>query len=268
MGETSVLIRGAGDIASGIAHRLFRCGFSVYMTEIPAPTSIRRKVAFSEAVYDGEAEVEGVKAVLARSVEDAINLSRNGLIPVLVDPDLKCLEGLKPVVLVDSILAKKNLGTRKSMAPVVIGVGPGFTAGEDCHAVVESLRGHDLGRVIMKGRAAENTGIPGEVMNYTLERVIYAPAAGRIRLVRDIGSPVNEGELIAMIGNVEVRTKIGGVLRGIIRNGFEVWKGMKIGDVDPRGIVEHCYTISDKARAIAGGVLEAALYLLNHRMFS
>lgn len=262
-GGTRVLIRGAGDIATGIGHRLFRSGFKVFMTEIPRPTCIRRKAAFSEAVYDGKAGVEGVTAVLAKNPLEATEISRKGFIPVLVDVRGKSVEAIKPLVVVDAILAKKNLGTSREMAPIVIGVGPGFNAGVDCHAVVETMRGHDLGKVITSGRAGENTGVPGEIKGYSRERVIYAPVSGRIELLCDIGDRVEPGETIAEIGGTAVKSPIEGVLRGIIRDGFDVDKGMKIGDVDPRGIKENCFSISDKARAVGGGVLEAILYMMN-----
>lgn len=261
--NTRVLIRGAGDIASGIAHRLFNSGFSVFMAETEKPSAIRRKVSFSEAVYDGRQEVEGVKAVFSKDPEEAIYTASKGYISVFVDPELAFLKDINPLVVVDAILAKKNLGTRKEMAEIVIGVGPGFEAGLDCHAVVETQRGHNLGKVIIKGKAAENSGIPGEISGFTVERVIYAPASGKIKLLKDIGNKVIKGERIALIGDVEVRTKVNGVLRGMIREGYNVFKGMKIGDVDPRGVVEYCYTISDKARAIGGGVLEAILFFMN-----
>lgn len=262
--NTKVLIRGAGDIASGIAHRLFNSDFLVFMAEIEKPSSIRRKVCFSEAVYDGEQEIEGVKAILSKDPEEALYLARKGYISVFIDPELTFLKYINPLVVVDAILAKKNLGTQKDMAKIVIGVGPGFEAGLDCHAVIETKRGHNLGKVILKGRAEENTGIPGEVMGFALERVIYAPASGKIRILKDIGSIVSKDDTVALIDDIEVKAKINGVLRGIIRDGYEVHIGLKIGDVDPTGIVENCYTISDKARAVGGGVLEAILFFMNH----
>lgn len=262
-GKPRVLIRGAGDIATGIGHRLFRCGFEVMMTEIASPTCIRRRVAFSEAVYEGITQVEGISAVLVRCPEEAVMQADKGNIPVLIDSRAECLEELKPHIVVDAILAKKNLGTFKEMAPIVIGVGPGFFAGKDCHAAVETMRGHDLGRVILHGEPEKNTGIPGEIAGITRERVIYAERAGTIRLIKDIGDIVEEKEVVAEIDGEPVCSPIKGVLRGIIRDGFHVDKGMKIGDVDPRGTVGNCFSISDKARAVAGGVLEAILFLMN-----
>lgn len=262
-GKPRVLIRGAGDIATGIGHRLFRCGFEVMMTEIASPTCIRRKVAFSEAVYDGMTQVEGINSVLVRDPEEAVLQAKSGHIPILIDPEARCREELKPQVVVDAILAKKNLGTFKEMAPIVIGVGPGFLAGNDCHAVVETMRGHNLGRVILDGEAEKNTGVPGDIIGFSRERVIYADRSGTLNLIKDIGDMVEEKEAVAEIDGDPVFSPIRGVLRGIIRDGFHVDKGMKIGDVDPRGAAENCFTISDKARAVAGGVLEAVLFFMN-----
>lgn len=260
--DVRILVRGGGDIATGIAHRLFKSGFRVFITEISRPMCVRRKVAFCEAVYDGKTEVEGVTARLAEDPEEAVRISNEGIIPILIDEKAKSIKTIKPLVVVDAIMAKKNLGLSMKMAPIVIGVGPGFHAGVDCHAVIETMRGHDLGRVITKGKARDNTGVPGDIMGFSRKRVIYAPVSGVIKLVHDIGDMVREGEVIAKINDVVVTAPIRGVLRGIIRNGFNVIRGMKIGDVDPRGVVEHCFTISDKARAVGGGVLEAVLYLM------
>lgn len=260
--NTRVLIRGAGDIGSGIAHRLFNAGFSVFMAETAKPSAIRRKVSFSEAVYEGRQEVEGVTAVFSKTPREAISATSQGYISVFVDPELTYLKAIDPLVVVDAILAKKNLGTNKKMAEIVIGVGPGFEAGVDCHAVIETQRGHNLGKVIIKGKSQEDTGIPGEISGFTAERVIYAPTSGKIKLLKDIGDKVEKGEVIAVIGDFEARTRIDGIIRGMIRDGYDVSKGMKIGDVDPRGVVEYCYTISDKARAVGGGVLEAILFFM------
>ncbi|MDI6706582.1 MAG: selenium-dependent molybdenum cofactor biosynthesis protein YqeB [Bacillota bacterium] len=259
-----VLVRGAGDIATGIGHRLYKSGFEVFMTEIERPECVRRKVAFSEAVYDGEAEVEGVKSLLAKSPAEAIKISGKGFIPVLIDAGTKSIPVINPLVVVDAIIAKKNLGTSMGLAPIVIGIGPGFFAGADCHAVIETCRGNSLGRVVLNGKALENTGIPGEILGFSRERVIYASASGVVNLIHDIGDMVKEGEPVARIRNTVINSPIGGVLRGIIRDGFSVAEGMKIGDIDPSGIVENCFGISDKARAVGGGVLEAILYFLNH----
>lgn len=256
-----VLIRGAGDIASGIALRLHRAGMQVVMTDLPAPTAIRRTVCFSQAILLGEMTVEDVTARRADSVEEAESLLRRGLIPVLADPDCACRAQLRPDALVDTILAKRNLGTKIDDAPVVVGIGPGFTAGEDCHAVIETMRGHTLGRVIYSGRAIPNTNVPGLIGGFAGERVLRAPADGAFRSVRRIGDLVKAGDVAGYVSGEPMVCTIDGVLRGLIADGIPVRKGMKSGDVDPRGNVENCYTVSDKATAVGGGVLEAILHL-------
>ena len=258
-----ILIRGAGDLASGIALRLFRCGISVVMTDLLHPTSIRRTVSFSEAIVKGETTVEGVTAKRAESAVEALKLLNNGVIPVLADPECACCAELKPHVVVDAILAKRNLGTKITDAPIVIGVGPGFTAGEDCHAVVETMRGHTLGRAIYEGSALPNTNIPGLIGGFAGERVLRAPADGTFRTAASIGDLVNEGDTVGYVGDAPMKCTISGVLRGLIADGTMVHKGMKSGDVDPRGDVSYCQTASDKALAIGGGVLEAILHFSN-----
>ena len=253
-----VLIRGAGDLASGIALRLFHAGLSVVMTEIARPTTIRRTVAFSQAVAQGKTQVEDVTALLCQ-VEDVAGVLAAGEIPVLVDPEAAAIPVLKPQVVVDAILAKKNWGTAITDAPVVIGVGPGFTAGVDCHAVVETMRGHTLGRVIWKGSALPNTNIPGLIGGFAGERVLRAPADGIFQPALEIGALVKAGDVAGYVGEKAMVCTIDGVLRGILPPDTPVRKGMKSGDVDPRGCVEHCTTASDKALAIGGGVLEAIL---------
>ncbi|AKX94828.1 selenium-dependent molybdenum cofactor biosynthesis protein YqeB [Neomoorella thermoacetica] len=261
MARELVVIKGAGDLASGVAHRLHQSGFQVIMTEIPRPTVIRRAVAFAEAVYSGEITVEGVTARLVSDPEGALRVTWQGEVAVLVDPRAEVIAALKPRVVVDAILAKTNLGTRIDQAPIVIALGPGFTAGTDAHAVIETQRGHYLGRVIWQGAAAANTGIPGEVMGYREERVLRAPVAGIFKSCKAIGDSVKAGETVATVNDVPLRAQIGGVLRGVLHDGLEVTAGQKAGDVDPRGERDYCFTISDKARAIGGGVLEAILHL-------
>lgn len=260
-----VFIRGGGDIATGIAHKLYRCGFRVLVLEIEWPTVVRRKVSFAQAIFDGETVVEGVKAVKVINEEEIFMSWENDCIPVLIDSELNILEKIKPDILVDSILAKRNLGTNKRMAPITIGVGPGFKAGEDVHVVVETNRGHNLGKLIFDGFAEPNTKIPQEVMGYTSERVLRAPCDGIIKNVFDIGDYVSKGQIVAYVNGEPVKALINGVLRGLIMNNSEVKKGLKIGDIDPRKIKEYCFTISDKARAVGGGVLEAILYLKTRR---
>ena len=255
-----VLIRSAGDLASGIALRLFRSGMQVVMTDLPQPTAIRRTVSFSQAIVYGETRVEDVTARLA-TVETVPAILEAGEIPVLADPACRCREILKPDALVDAILAKRNLGTTIQDAPVVVGVGPGFTAGEDCHAVVETMRGHYLGRVIREGSAIPNTGIPGLIGGFAGERVLRAPADGVFHQLLDIGAQVKVGDIAATVEGQPMVCTLDGVLRGILAEGTPVHKGMKAGDIDPRCAVEHCYCASDKALAVGGGVLEAILDL-------
>lgn len=256
-----ILIRGAGDIASGIALRLHRAGFGVVMTDIAHPTTIRRTVAFSDAVTSGAQTVEDITARRADTVDEAREILARGEIPVLIDPGCACRAQLHPDALVDAILAKRNLGTRITDARAVIGVGPGFTAGEDCHAVVETMRGHTLGRVYYRGTALPNTNIPGLIGGFAGERVLRAPCDGVFTAVHKIGDIVEEGETIGFVAGEAMKCTIGGVLRGVLDDGVSVKGGMKSGDVDPRGKREYCTTISDKALAVGGGVLEALLHL-------
>ena len=293
-----IICRGAGDLATGIIHRLHRAGHRVIALETDYPAAIRRQVSFCEAVYDGSAAVEGVTARLVPALTDAetdtetysgINdtpaahiasemwdssaieaVLEAGEVPLLIDPKGESIALLKPDVVVDAIIAKKNLGTTINMAPLVIGVGPGFTAGKDVHLVIESMRGHNLARIITDGMAQPNTGVPGNIAGFTSERVIHAPAAGYIYDVRKIGDIVQKGDEIARIypdkesydnalsEYVPVNATITGIIRGLIREGYYFREGFKIADIDPReGELSNCFTISDKARSIAGSVLEA-----------
>lgn len=256
-----VVIRGAGDLASGIALRLWRAHIQVVMTDIPAPTAIRRTVCFSQAIVYGETTVEDVTARRAESPEAALAVLKEGIIPVLADPEGGCIPMLRPDAVVDAILAKRNLGTKITDAPVVIGVGPGFTAGVDCHAVVETMRGHYLGRVIHAGSAIPNTGIPGLIGGFAGERVLRAPADGVFHQLLEIGAQVKMGDIAATVNGEPMVCTLDGVLRGILADGTPVHKGMKSGDIDPRCEVKHCYCASDKALAVGGGVLEAVLNL-------
>lgn len=256
-----ILIRGAGDVASGIAHRLFSCGFKVLMLDIKEPLVIRRTVSFADAIFNRISCVEGVEAILCDNISDIESAFNDDKIAVMIDEKCEIINHLDVDVLIDATLAKRNIGTSIDMAPIVIGVGPGFTAGEDVDAVVETNRGHYLGKLILEGSAMENTGAPGSILGYTVERVINAPAEGRILHTKKIGDIVKKGEIIATIEGVPVRSKLDGALRGLITNGTYVKKGLKIADTDPRGKVDYCYEISEKARAIGGGVLEGILYL-------
>ena len=254
-----VLIRGAGDLASGIALRLHHAKFQVVMTDLPQPTAIRRTVCFSQAILFGEMTVEDVTAKCAASVAEAKEILAQGCIPVLADPECSCIGELKPDVLVDAILAKRNLGTKITDAPCVIGVGPGFTVGIDCHAAVETMRGHTLGRVITEGSPIPNTNIPGLIGGFAGERVLRAPADGIFRQLLQIGDHVKQGDVAGTVNGEPMLCQIDGMLRGILADGTPVHKGMKSGDVDPRGEKSYCYLVSDKALSIGGGVLEAIL---------
>lgn len=271
-----ILIKGAGDLASGIAVRLHHCGFDVIMTETAKPTTVRRMAAFSRAVYekDGMAVLEGITGrlvsvkkagedaegqaeVLQKCIEEILAARE---IPVIVDPEVKYMSCYKPDVVVDAILAKRNLGTTMDDAPLVVGVGPGFEAGKDCHYVIETMRGHDLGRVIEEGSALPNTGVPGEVGGFSVERLIRASADGRFYPAAAIGDIVQKGQIVAYCGTDPVYAKMSGIVRGMLQDdGLFVKEGMKCGDIDARCEQYHCFTVSDKARAVAGGVLEAVL---------
>ena len=256
-----VVIRGAGDIASGIALRLFRAGMQVVMCDLAVPTSIRRTVCFSEAIRLGETRVEGVRGVLCADAAAARAAAAAGDVAVLVDPEAACVRDLAPDVLVDAILAKRNLGTTRDMAPVVIGVGPGFTAREDCDAAVETMRGHYLGRVYYEGSPIPNTAVPGLIGGYAGERVMRAPADGVFEPRAEIGAEVAAGDVCATVAGEPMHATIDGVVRGLLQAGVSVHKGMKCGDVDPRCRPEYIRTTSDKAAAVGGGVLEAILAL-------
>ena len=255
-----VLIKGAGDLATGTAVRLARAGVALVMTDLERPTAVRRTVAFSQCMYDGAAVVEGLTARRASGRAEALAALEAGEIPVLADPGADILRELPFDGVVDAILAKKNLGTAITDAPVVLALGPGFTAGADCHGVVETKRGHDLGRLLLSGSAAPNTGVPGNIGGYTDERLIRAPADGSFEPLAAIGDRVEEGEPVARVAGEVVCARLTGVVRGMLPTGLPVTKGMKAGDIDPRCEARHCFTVSDKARAIGGGVLEGLLY--------
>ncbi len=255
------VVRGGGDLGTGIVHRMKRSGFDVVILEAERPLSVRRTVSFSEAVYLGSMVVEGMKAVCVRDAGAAAEISSSQDVPVMADEEAEFIKVVKPDVLVDARMLKRKNDTNTGMAAVVIGCGPGFEAGRDVHAVVETVRGHDLGRVIMHGSALPNTGKPGTIAGISQERVLYAPADGRVDVMMDIGSIADKEDVVAVVGGAEVRARIDGIVRGMIHPGSYVKMGTKIGDIDPRENAGYCYTISDKARAVAGGVLEAALCL-------
>lgn len=254
-----ILIKGAGDLASGIAHRLKKAGYQILMTELQVPLTVRRTVAFSRAVYETETEVEGIKGILIHSPGEILEVWKQGNIPVIVDEHAYIQREFKADVIVDAIIAKHNLGTTMEDAPFVIGVGPGFEAGEDCHAVVETKRGHYLGKVIWEGCAIPNTGIPGEIGGFTTERIIRAVADGEFHPITHISEMVEKDQIVAFSGGEPIKAQMSGIIRGMLQPGVRVVKGMKCGDIDARCEIDHCFTISDKARAIAGGVLEAVV---------
>lgn len=257
--DKKIWIRGAGDLATGIALRLYRSGFDIIMSDIAVPTTVRRTVAFSPAVYTGETQVEGITGKLCENISMIDTVIESGCIPVIVDPSGEIMKEYKPDIIVDAIIAKTNIGTKITDADIVIGVGPGFEAGVDCHAVVETKRGHNLGRVIWSGSAYPNTGVPGNIGGYTVERIIRATADGVFSAKVNIGDFVKAGDLLAYCDETPVYANIDGIVRGLLQDGVNVKKGMKSGDVDPRAEKEYCFSVSDKASAIGGGVLEAIL---------
>jgi xanthine dehydrogenase accessory factor len=257
--KSAVIIRGGGDLGSGVAVRLWRCGFPVVILETEHPLAVRRTVAFAEAVYDLHTVVEEVHGQLADSVINARLLLDGGVIPILVDRAAALVSEIQPAVLVDAIMAKRNTGTTITTAPLVIALGPGFEAGIDAHAVIETNRGPDLGRVLWHGSAESNTGTPGPVAGKMADRVLRAPASGRLRTIRQIGDIVASGEPVAAVGGDVIEAPFHGLLRGLARDGLQVDLGMKIGDLDPRFDRSVISRVSDKALAIAGGVLEAIL---------
>lgn len=262
MSEQIVFCKGGGDIATGTIYKLFQCGFPVLVLEIANPSCIRRTISFCEAVFDNNVEVEGVAACKVSSLEEAYAVYEKRSVSVMIDPEGKVIKEAVPHVVVDAILAKRNLGTALKDASVVIGLGPGFFAGKDVHAVIETQRGHNLGRVIYEGAAVANTGIPGVIAGYGKERVIHALCEGVLHIKKQIGEEVKKGDIIAMIDGFPVPATIPGIIRGMIREGYHVTRGLKMADIDPRlAQKENCHRISDKARCVAGGVLEAIMHL-------
>lgn len=260
-----IALKGGGDLATGVALRLFRAGFTrLYIMEIPAPTVLRRKVAFASAVYETAIEVEGVRAVRLEDPARIFDIWAQGSIPVLPDPDWNALAACPPHVLVDGIMAKRNLGTRIGDAKLIIGLGPGFNAGEDVHQVIETRRGHELGRIITHGCASVNTSLPESVLGITADRLLRAPCPGTFIGTATIGDRVVPGQVLGHVDGCPVKTKIAGIIRGLVHDGVKVAQNRKIGDVDPtRGEAIYCHTVSDKARALGGGVLEAILGRFN-----
>ena len=257
-------IKGAGEMATGVAWRLFQSNFkNIFMMEIQAPMAVRRQVSFCEAIHDKTITVEGVEAKKAFDPNEFQTAWDRNQIPVIVDPGWNCIKKIRPHVVIDAIIAKKNLGTHLLEAPLVIGLGPGFEAGKDVHMAIETNRGHNLGRIILNGCPEPNTGVPGNIGGYTKERVLRAPCPGIFQSSLTIGSLVKKNDIVGQVGNKPVIAQIDGVLRGRIRNNTRVTDQLKIGDIDPRGNRQYCKTISEKARAIGGSVLEAVLRKYN-----
>lgn len=263
MNKLTVMIKGAGEMASGVAHRLHSAGMRrILMTEAVQPVCVRRTVSFSECVYEGEASVEGTRGILIKNLNELSDLWKEKMIAVVVDPEGRCISELRPDVLVDATMLKKETSLKGREANLTIGIGPGFTAPDNVHAVIESNRGHDLGRVVWTGSAEPYTGVPGNTKGKTKERVLRSPISGKVRHEMRIGQTVTQGDTVLYVDAIPVRAQIGGILRGLIREVY-VTANEKIGDIDPRSKIDHCYTISDKARAIAGGVLEAIMHKYN-----
>ncbi|MBP2625878.1 MAG: hypothetical protein H6Q68_589 [Firmicutes bacterium] len=256
-----VIVKGGGDLATGVAYRLFKCGLKVILTELSRPLTVRRTVSFSEAVYENTVHIEGIQASMTSTIEQALQLLDNNILPVLIDPNAEVIEILRPMVVVDAIMAKRNQGTTLKDAPLVIGLGPGFTAGLDVHVVIETCRGHTLGRAIYCGNAIANTAAPGAIDGHTWKRLLKSPVDGKVLQSRPIGSQVEQGDIVALVDKIPVYAEIAGVIRGMIKENVWISKGTKIGDIDPRRDAEWD-TISDKALAIGGGVLEAVFHFL------
>jgi xanthine dehydrogenase accessory factor len=254
-----ILIRGGGDLATGVAARLHRVGFNLVLTEVAQPRAIRRLVAAAEAVYTEEVQVEDVHCQLVQNLEGIVKAFRSEIIPVLVDPDASIREDLNLIALIDARMRKRPPEIGMDVSYLVLGLGPGFTAGVDCHAVIETNRGHHMGRVIWKGSAEPDTGVPEPISSHDVDRVLRAPADGRLENGLPLGSLVRTGEIIATVDGTHLLAPFDGALRGLIHDSLLVKTGDKVGDLDPRSEPSYCYQISDKSLAVGGGVLEALL---------
>lgn len=253
-----VIIRGGGDLGTGVAYKLFNSNFNIVILEIANPITVRRKVAFSEAVYERKVTIEGVEAILVHEVHEIYNNIKHKKISVMIDEEAKIVNKLKPIALVDAIVAKKNFGTNRSLAPITIALGPGFVAGVDVDVVIETHRGENLGKIIYKGTTSANTGQPASVMGFKRERVLWAPVSGNIAVIKNIGQIVEKEEAVAEINGVEIKSKIAGFLRGMVRSGIYLREGLKVGDIDPRvDRLDLCYKLSDKACKLGESVLDA-----------
>ena len=255
--DNLIIFRGAGELASGAIRRLILAGFPVIALEMENPLCIRRTVSFATAVYDGESEVEGVRGKLFEIGDESLNGAKKSIAAIIIDPDGKSIDNLSPSILVDARMMKKNSDVTRKSAPVVIALGPGYTAPEDVHYVVETVRGHNLGRVISEGTALPDTGVPGKLGGESAKRVLRAPISGIFNSIVKLGEMVSEGEVVGELSGTEIKSELNGLLRGLLHDGVEVSEGMKIGDIDPRGIRDYMNSVSDKANAIAGGVMEA-----------
>ena len=260
--DNLIVVRGAGDLATATIIRLHNAGFKVVALDIEKPTVIRRTVSFAQAMFDGEMTVEGVTAKLC-DMESVHKVLQQGFVPVVIDPEGDVIRRYKPAVVVDSIIAKKNLGTSRDMAPFTVALGPGFTAPDDVNCVIETARGHKLARLIYEGSASPNTGIPGNIAGFTTERVIHSPCAGVFKATKKIGDIVKKGETIAYVGDTAVLASLDGMIRGLLHDGLQVPEHFKISDIDPRGENADYLTCSDKARALSGSVLEAVMHYLS-----
>jgi xanthine dehydrogenase accessory factor len=263
MEKEVIVLRGGGDLGSGVACRLHRSGFRVVVLEVAQPMVIRRTVSLAQAIIDGKTTVEGTEAVRVEKLAEVRRAWRKGYLPVMVDPEMKLCVELKPEVIIDAAMAKRNTGLHRGMAPLTIALGPGFEAGKHVHVVIETKPGHDLGRLIFEGAAEPNTGAPAPVEGFGAERVLRAPCEGTVTNTVDIGAEVRRAEVVCHVGGRPVLAPFDGIVRGLIMEGRNVPRGFKIGDIDPRLVKAHCYTISDRARALGGSVLEAILYFRN-----
>ena len=261
MNKNLIIVRGGGDVATGSIQKLNRVGFDVLVLDTPKPTCIRKNVAVAQAIYDGEIQIEDIHAVRCDSINEIEDAFIKSYIAVVIDGKAELIDKLKPLAVIDGIIAKKNLGTNRAMAPITIGLGPGFEAGVDVDVVIETNRGHDLGRLIFEGFAQENTGNPGNINGYTTERNLRASDNGSLKVIKDIGSVVKKDEVVASVNGKAILAGLDGMIRGMINEGAEVFEGMKVGDIDPRVVPKNAYTISDKARLIGGGSLEAVLIM-------
>lgn len=255
-----VLVRGGGDLASAVIHKLWRSGFKVLVYDLPLPSCVRRTVSFCNAIIEGQWEVEGVRGTFIKELSEIEDCFARKEIPVSTLPEAELTGYFQPDVFIDATVSKKAPNYDKNFAPLVIALGPNIMAGRDAHVVVETKRGHYLGSLIYEGSASLNTGVPGDVGGFSSDRVIRAPHAGRVQHIREIGDTVEQNEPICQVGDQVVRAAVPGVIRGLIVQGYEAHQGLKIGDIDPRNDLRQCYSISDKGRNIAGGVLEAILH--------